>query len=81
MSRAKVTVVIDTYNQERYVGAAIESVLEQDYPSEQVEIIVVDDGSTDATAREVARYKQRVSYIRQENQGQAAAINAGVERA
>jgi glycosyltransferase involved in cell wall biosynthesis len=81
MSRAKVTVVIDTYNQERYVGAAIESVLEQDYPSGQVEIIVVDDGSTDATAREVARYKQRVSYIRQENQGQAAAINAGVERA
>jgi glycosyltransferase involved in cell wall biosynthesis len=81
MSKTAVTVVIDTYNQERYVGAAIESVLEQQYPSSQVEIIVVDDGSTDETAREVARYRDRVIYIRQENQGQAAAINAGVERA
>jgi glycosyltransferase involved in cell wall biosynthesis len=81
MRKPEVTVVIDTYNQERYIGAAIQSVLDQDYPCGQVEIIVVDDGSTDDTAGEVGRYKQRVSYIRQENQGQAAAINAGVERA
>ncbi len=42
------------YNYEHYVGRAIESALTQDYPADRMEIIVVDDGSTDATAAVVA---------------------------
>ncbi|MGH9758284.1 MAG: glycosyltransferase, partial [Candidatus Acidiferrales bacterium] len=41
----RVSVVIDTYNQERYIEQAIVSVLEQDFPSSEMEILVVDDGS------------------------------------
>lgn len=81
MSRPAVTVVIGTYNQGGQVGEAIESVLGQDYPSDRMEVIVVDDGSSDDTPRRVAAFAGRVSYVRQPNQGQAAAINAGVERA
>jgi glycosyltransferase involved in cell wall biosynthesis len=72
----KVTAVIPTYNYAAYVGAAIDSVLGQDFEGD-IECIVVDDGSTDDTARVVARYGNRVRYLRQENRGMAAAINAG----
>jgi len=44
------TVLIDTYNYGQFIEQAIESVLSQDFPEEQLEIIVVDDGSTDDTA-------------------------------
>jgi glycosyltransferase involved in cell wall biosynthesis len=68
-----VSILIPTYNRERYIGEAIESVLGQDYPSK--EIIVVDDGSTDGTRDIVARYGE-VKYFYQENAGIAAARNA-----
>ena len=75
---ADVTVVIPSYNSAKYVGAAIESVLAQTYPS--VDVIVVDDGSKDDTASVVARYDPaRVRYIRQENAGVAVARNRGIE--
>jgi len=49
-----VTVLIDTYNQEAFIEEAIASVLQQDFPASEREILVVDDGSTDRTA-EIAR--------------------------
>jgi GT2 family glycosyltransferase len=58
---------------------AVESALAQTYP--EVETIVVDDGSTDATAELVARYSGRIIYLRQANQGVAAARNAGIQAA
>ncbi|NOH01800.1 MAG: glycosyltransferase [Chloroflexi bacterium] len=70
-----VSVVIPCYNQARFLGEAIGSVLSQAYP--RIEVIVVDDGSTDHTAEEAARYPE-VRYIRQENQGLGAARNAGL---
>jgi glycosyltransferase involved in cell wall biosynthesis len=76
----KVTAVIPTYNYAAYVGAAIDSVLGQDFEGD-IECIVVDDGSTDDTPRVVARYGNRVRYLRQENRGMAAAINAGHDAA
>lgn len=72
----KVTVVIPCYNGARYLGQAIDSVLNQTYSD--YEIVVVDDGSTDATAQVVAGYGDKVRYLYQENQGLPAARNRGV---
>ena len=73
-----VSVVMPAYNCERYVAIAIESVLSQT-PS-PMEIIVVDDGSTDNTANIVRSYPH-VTYLRQDNQGPSKARNTGVQRA
>jgi glycosyltransferase involved in cell wall biosynthesis len=70
-----VSVVIPTYNYARFLGDAIRSVLDQTYPS--VEIIVVDDGSTDDPAAIVAKF-EAVEFIAQQNQGLSAARNAGL---
>jgi glycosyltransferase involved in cell wall biosynthesis len=76
-----VTALIDTYNQERFIAEAIESVLAQDFPASEMEILVVDDGSTDGTREQVLRFGERVRYIRKENGGQASALNRGFEEA
>ena len=73
----RVTALIDTYNHERFLAEAIESVLAQDFPAADMEIIVVDDGSTDSTPQVAARYPERIRYIRKENGGQASALNRG----
>jgi glycosyltransferase involved in cell wall biosynthesis len=78
----KVSVVIPCYNQARFLGEAIDSVLSQGYTD--LEIIVVDDGSKDGTkevASHYAREDPRVSLIRQENRGLAAARNRGLAEA
>lgn len=71
-----VTVVIPAYNAERHVEAAIESVLAQ--TARDIEIIVVDDGSMDGTAKVVQRYGPSVRNLRQENSGVAVARNRGI---
>lgn len=70
-----VSVVIPCYNHAHFLGEAIESVLRQTY--RPVEVIVVDDGSTDATPEVAARYST-VRYVRQENSGLSAARNTGI---
>ena len=76
-----VTVLIDTYNYGHFLGRAIESVMGQTYPSSSIEILVVDDGSTDNSAEVVQRYGERVRYIRKARGGQASAINEGFRQA
>jgi len=71
-----VSVVIICYNHGRFLGEAIESVLAQSFRDR--EIVVVDDGSADETPAVAARYPS-VRYLRQANQGMAAARNAGFE--
>ena len=70
-----VSILINNYNYARFVGEAIDSALQQDYP--QVEVVVVDDGSTDDSREIIMRYGDRVRCVFQRNSGQAAAFNAG----
>jgi glycosyltransferase involved in cell wall biosynthesis len=70
-----VSVVVPVYNAEEFLGDALDSVFAQDY--EPVEVVVVDDGSTDASGA-IAEAYPGVRYIRQENQGPAAARNVGI---
>jgi glycosyltransferase involved in cell wall biosynthesis len=74
-----VSVVVPSYNSARVVGQTLDSAFAQTYP--RLEIIVVDDGSTDDTEEAVRPYRDRVVYVRQENRGLAAARNAGMARA
>ncbi len=77
MERPRVSVVIPVFNCAASVAGAIDSVFAQDF--EGTEVVVVDDGSTDATQQVLDRYRDRVNVIRQENRGSPAARNAGVE--
>ena len=70
-----VTIVVAVHNGERYLDEALASALAQDHP--RVEVVVVDDGSTDSTG-EIARQDQRVRYYHQSNQGMALARNHGI---
>lgn len=74
--RRTVSVVIPTYDYGRYISDAIRSVLDQTHSP--VEIIVVDDGSSDGTADVVKKFGDAVKYIFQENAGVCAARNRGV---
>ncbi|NJP04813.1 MAG: glycosyltransferase family 2 protein [Chloroflexaceae bacterium] len=74
------SVVICNYNHARYLGEAIESVLQQTYP--HVELIVVDDGSTDGSAAIILdyahRYREQIRPIFTQNRGQHSALRVGV---
>ncbi len=78
-SSGLVSVVIPTYNRALHLGAAIESALGQTY--RPLEVIVVDDGSTDGTADVVATFGSDVRYLHQPNGGVAAARNLGLRHA
>ena len=81
MRTPAVTVLIDTFNHERFIEEAIVSALEQDFPATEMEILVVDDGSTDRTPELVRKFAPRVRYARKENGGQASAFNFGIPMA
>jgi len=73
-----VSVVVDTYNHEAFIGQAIASVLQQEYQLGAVEVLVVDDGSQDGTAKQLSAFTDRVRIVRKENGGQASALNFGI---
>jgi hypothetical protein len=81
---ALVSVIIPTYNRVELLGEAVQSCLDQTWPS--IEVIIVDDGSTDGTDAFVAErlagpWSGRVQYYKQENAGASAARNRGLELA
>ena len=78
MPKPFVSVLIDTYNHERFIEEALVSVLEQDFPAPDREIIVVDDGSTDRTPEIARKFEPRLRLLRKTNGGQASAFNAGI---
>lgn len=72
-----VSVIIPCYNCEKYLDETLQSLFSQTY--ENYEVIVVDDGSaSDAVAKICQKYKDKLKYLRQKNQGQAAAKNTGI---
>lgn len=73
-----ISVIIPNYNYEAYIGQAIDSALELDWPD--VEVIVIDDGSTDGSRRIIESYGDRIQAIYQENSGQLVACNKGYAR-
>ena len=75
-----VSVVVPVFNGERYLRASLNSILAQTYP--RLELLVMDDASTDATAEIISSYKDRVTPYRQpHNRGQFANVNDGIVRA
>jgi glycosyltransferase involved in cell wall biosynthesis len=70
-----VSIIIDNYNYEQFLGEAIDSALRQTY--RPTEVIVVDDGSTDGSRTLLERYRDRVWAVLKPNGGQSSAFNAG----
>jgi glycosyltransferase involved in cell wall biosynthesis len=79
MKAPRVSIVMPAYQAEATIGAAVSSVLGQSY--RDLELVVVDDGSSDATAEIVAAHAGPVKLVRQENRGVAAARNRGIKEA
>jgi glycosyltransferase involved in cell wall biosynthesis len=79
MTEPLVSAIIPTYNYARYMADCVGSVLGQSYRN--VELIVVDDGSTDETCERLEPYMDRIRYIYQENRGVGAARNTGIKEA
>lgn len=75
----KVSVIIPTYNRSRQVVEAVESVLAQSWQA--LEVIVIDDGSTDGTESALAPYLDRIRYVRKPNGGVSSARNRGIHEA
>ena len=79
MTDPSISVIVPCYNGRRYLAEALDSVLTQTHRA--LEVIVVDDGSTDDSPRIAQGYGNRVSLVQQSNAGPAAARNAGIARA
>jgi hypothetical protein len=77
--RPLVSVIIPVFNGERFISDALNNVLSQNYPA--LEIIVVDDGSTDSTKEIVSKLSVDIRYFMQKNEGPAAARNRGIRDA
>lgn len=75
--KPKVSVIIPLFNLKEYVGEAIDCVLNQTYPN--IEIIVIDDGSTDQPQTVLNEYKDHIRLITQENRGLSSARNTGIK--
>ena len=75
----KLSIVIPNYNYENYISKTIESLINQSYSN--LEIIIVDDGSTDTSFEIISNYKEKypnkITAIKQQNMGQASAVNNG----
>lgn len=78
------SVVIPAHNEERTIIRCLSSVLNNDYPKDKLEVVVVDDGSTDKTSQLVKNYKKKnqiknLKIVKQENAGKAHALNNGIK--
>lgn len=79
MNPSRISIIIPVHNGEAYIVEAVDSILKQDHSD--LEVLVIDDGSTDRTRDSLARFEDRIRVLSQENRGQSAARNAGVRAA
>ncbi|WRH67485.1 MAG: glycosyltransferase family A protein [Planktothrix sp. GU0601_MAG3] len=79
LATPQISVIIPAYNCDRYVDQAVESILNQTYPAD--EIIIIDDGSQDNTRQVLQPYSDHIHYVYQENQGVSVARNHGLNLA
>jgi glycosyltransferase involved in cell wall biosynthesis len=74
-----VSVIVPVFNQERFLGRCLRSLVEQDFPRGDYEVVVVDDGSTDGTGQILDLFSEEVRVLRNEvNSGLPAALNRGI---
>jgi len=76
LTRAEISVLLPTYNRDRFVAESLESVFAQTLPPSQV--IVINDGSTDHTAAALEPFGERIVYLESENRGKPSALNLGM---
>ncbi|MBM3233247.1 MAG: glycosyltransferase family 2 protein [Candidatus Liptonbacteria bacterium] len=75
-----VSIIVPAFNEEKTISKTLQSLLELDYPKDRMEIIVVDDGSTDSTYSQAKRFESNiVRVIRKDNGGKGSALNAGIK--
>ena len=79
LRKPKVSILIPAYNEEKTIKKCISSVLNLDYPKEKLEVIVINDGSTDRTREIAESFGNKIKLINQKNQGKARAINNGLK--
>ena len=73
----KVSIIIPVYNAEKFIESCIESALEQSY--KDIEIIAIDDGSTDNSSKILEKFQDRIKIIHKDNGGTATALNTGIK--
>ena len=81
--KPRVSLVVPCYNEEKTIIRTLQSFLNLDYPQEKIEIIVVDDGSSDATLKIAQNFSKKYSQIKvfhKENGGKYTALNLGIEK-
>ena len=78
MARPLLSILIDTYNHENFIEQAVVSVLEQDFPMGDVEVLVADDGSTDKTPEILHKFEPRIRILQKPNGGQASVFNFAI---
>lgn len=74
----KISIITPSYNQGEYIEKTIQSVLSQNYPN--LEYIVIDGGSNDKTVNILEKYKDKISYVSEKDEGQQYAINKGLKK-
>lgn len=77
---AKISVIVPVYNTENYIEKCLESLIHQTR-KEEIEIIVVNDGSTDHSEEKIKKYEKHIKYYAKENEGIAKTRNFGIEKA
>ena len=78
---ASVSVIVPAYNCERWIRSCLDSILASDYPTELMEVICVDNASTDGTPQILEDYRSAVTVVRETKRGASAARNAGLREA
>lgn len=72
------SIIIPAFNEEKNISKTIKSVLNQDYPKDKLDVIVVNDGSTDKTSKIIKKFR-KIKIINQKRQGKAVALNTGLK--